>query len=276
LARKPRIEYPGALYHVIQRGDNREHIFERPEHKDQVIDQLRKIVLVDGIELFAYVIMSNHFHLALRTNTEPLSRVMHRVNTHYSMYYNRTGNRSGHVFQGRYQAIPVHDEKYLLSLITYIHQNPVRAGIVEHAADYRWSSDRHYRQMEPGFIAFEIIFKHLSGHRKDYLREYNLLMKKDVDLDWPDVTGAIAPDFDERSEKPVVPNRRPLKDVLMAVVDDQEEYELIKKGSRIRKLTSSKVQFAKTAMEHGYSMREIARYIGVSPVAICKYMNKQF
>ncbi|MFA7467831.1 MAG: transposase [Desulfotomaculaceae bacterium] len=275
MARKQRIEYPGALYHVIQRGNNQEHIFERPEYKDKVIEQLRKMVLVDGIELFAYVIMSNHYHLALRTNTEPLSRVMHRINTVYSMYYNRTGKRSGHVFQGRYQAIPVHDEKYLLSLITYIHRNPVRAGIADNVADYPWSSDRHYRQMEPGFVAFEFVLDQLSNSRKNSLREYNLLMKQnvDLDLDLPDVTEVIAPAADW-SEKPA-PDRRSLKDVLMAVINDQEEYELIRKGSRIRKLMSSKEQFAKTALEHGYSMQEIARYIGVSPVAVCKYINKQ-
>lgn len=275
MARKKRIEYPGALYHVIQRGNNQEHIFERSEYKDKIIDQLRKIVMVDGIELFAYVIMSNHFHMALRTNTEPLSKVMHRINTVYSMYYNRTGNRSGHVFQGRYQGIPVHDEKYLLSLITYIHRNPVRAGISDHVADYPWSSDRHYRQMEPGFVAFEFILEQLSNNRKNSLREYNLLMKQNVDLDLPDVTEAIAPAIANRSEKPA-PSRRPLKDFLMAVVNGQEEYELIRKGSRIRKLMSSKEQFAKMAFEHGYSMQEIARYICVSPVAVCKYINKQF
>lgn len=72
MGRRARVEYPGVLYHVIQRGNNRENVFESPEDKIFLIEQMRKSVAVDGIELFAYVIMSNHYHLAFRTCTEPL------------------------------------------------------------------------------------------------------------------------------------------------------------------------------------------------------------
>lgn len=85
MARKLRIEYNGAVYHVMQRGNNRESVFESPEEKQRLVEQFRKVVEVDDVKLFAYIIMNNHYHLALRTSSKPLNKVMHRINTRYSM-----------------------------------------------------------------------------------------------------------------------------------------------------------------------------------------------
>ena len=74
MGRRQRVEYPGVMYHVIQRGNNREYIFNEPEDRDYIIDQMRNAVDVDGVEMFAYVVMSNHYHLLLRTGEEPLSK----------------------------------------------------------------------------------------------------------------------------------------------------------------------------------------------------------
>jgi len=101
MVRRARVEYQGAIYHVIQWGNNRENVFESPEKKNYLTNLLNKSVLVDGVELYAYVVMNNHYHLALGTSGETLSKVMHRINTGYGMYYNREMKRTGHVFQGR-------------------------------------------------------------------------------------------------------------------------------------------------------------------------------
>ena len=267
MARGARVEYPGALYHVIQRGNNREHIFERPEDKEYLIEQLRKSVAVDGMELYAYVVMSNHYHLALRTCVEPLRKIMHRINTRYSLYYNRAIERAGHVFEGRYKAISVENERYLISLIRYIHQNPVRAGICSKIQDYLWSSDPFYRKPENNFVETELLLNIISGGGLKSVQEYNLFMEQDDDQ--PITERLTLP----KSSK--LEGRKTLDEILTETGVNQEELELIKRGCRMRRLTATKGEYAKKAFNEGYSMEEIARHIRVSAVAVFKYINRQ-
>lgn len=276
MVRRARMEYPGALYHVIQRGNNREDVFERPKDKDYLIEQLRKSVTVDGIELFAYVIMSNHYHFALRTCVEPLRKVMHRINTKYGFYYNHAMERTGHVFEGRYKAIPVHDENYLISLVRYIHRNPVRAGICKRVWDYPWSSDRFYRKMEPGFVEFNILLDILSGDKKKSVQKYSLMMEQDDDYTPEEFIIRENSNPEERNKAGEYPGGRKLLDeILMKTVVDRDYFELIKRGSRMRMLTPFKEEYAKTAWDQGYSMEEIARHICISATAVSKYINRQ-
>ncbi|MFZ5646948.1 MAG: REP-associated tyrosine transposase [Bacillota bacterium] len=273
MVRRARVEYPGAVYHVIQRGNNRENVFERPEYKEYLVDQFRKSVAVDGIELFAYVVMGNHFHLALRTCAEPLRKVMHRINTRYSLYYNRVMERTGHVFEGRYKAIPVDNEKYLISLVKYIHRNPVRAGICPAVRDYPWSGDRFYREMESGFVEIRLLLDMLSVDRAKSVREYSILMEQDDNYSQEDVTQKKSPEGSEKPKK-YATGRKPLNEILMETGVAREDFELIKRGSRLRRLSAAKETYAKTAWEQGYSLEEIARYICISAVAVYKYVNR--
>jgi len=280
LARKLRIEYPGALYHVIQRGFNRENVFERSEDKYCLIEYFRKAVELDDIELFAYVVMSNHYHLALRTLSVPLNRVMHRINTKYGMYYNKAMGRSGHIFEGRYKAFLVQDDRYLISLVKYIHRNPVKAGLCSSVRDYLWSSDHFYRQMEHGFVNFGLLFEMLSGDRERFMKEYDILMSQDDDTDCEAIINeAIINKVDFKPKMPdedknLIIERETLDEILKKAANDKEEYESIKKGSRMRRLTNAKLIYAIAAYEQGYSMQEIARHINVSATAVFKYINK--
>ncbi|MEW6183308.1 MAG: transposase, partial [Bacillota bacterium] len=114
MGRKPRIEYEDAVYHVIQRGNNREHIFEKDHDKQYIVKQIEQSKRGLGFRLFGYVVMGNHYHLLLQTQQKPLNNIMHRINGNYGRYYNLKYRRSGHVFQGRYKAILVQDERYVL------------------------------------------------------------------------------------------------------------------------------------------------------------------
>ncbi|MFZ5642272.1 MAG: transposase [Bacillota bacterium] len=276
MARGARLEYPGALYHVIQRGNNKEHIFERTEDKEYLIEQLRKSVAVDGIELYAYAVMSNHYHLALRTCVEPLRKVMHRINTRYGHYYNRANERSGHVFEGRYKAITVENERYLISLIRYIHKNPVRAGICSKIQDYHWSSDRFYRMPESSFVETGLLLDIISGGGLRSVQKYNLFM--DQEDDEPINIKLTLPKNNEQESRYQAPKsyggKKPLGEILAETGVNQEEIELIKRGCRKRRLTAAKEKYAKKAFNEGYSMGEIARYIRVSAVAVFKYINR--
>src|SRR5690242_1305208 len=144
MARQARIEYPGALYHVISRGIERRDLFRDDRDRERYLSILERSVERFRFRLYAYCLMGNHIHLALETGKIPLSRVMRSINTSYAGYFNVRHKRSGYLFQGRYKAFLVDKDEYLLSLIRYIHLNPVRAGIADRPEAYEWSSHRAF------------------------------------------------------------------------------------------------------------------------------------
>ena len=144
MARKPRIEFAGAFYHVIARGNRRAPIFHDATDYRTYLDRLERYRARDGVTLHAYVVMHNHIHLLLETGKRPLSRTMQTLQFTYSQYYNRRYKRTGHVFQGRYQAILCDRDAYLLELVRYLHLNPARIRTPFNPWTYRWSSHAAY------------------------------------------------------------------------------------------------------------------------------------
>ncbi|MGL1833103.1 REP-associated tyrosine transposase [Rhodocyclaceae bacterium SMB388] len=142
MARPLRIEFPGALYHVMSRGDRREDIFWDDGDRTIFLDTLGDVVSRFNWQCHAYCLMDNHYHLMVATPDGNLSKGMRHLNGVFTQVTNRRHRRSGHVFQGRYKAILVDGDNYLLELARYIVLNPVRARIVASAADYPWSSYR--------------------------------------------------------------------------------------------------------------------------------------
>src|SRR3990172_4452100 len=144
MARKPRIEYEGAFYHVITRGNQRQRIFTDPLDYRKYLDILSAYKQRYHFYLYAYVLMTNHVHLLIETKDVLLSKILQGVNQRYTMYFNRKYKTVGHLFQGRYKAILCDRDRYLLALLKYIHHNPLRAQIVETSGKYPWSSYRAY------------------------------------------------------------------------------------------------------------------------------------
>jgi len=144
MARKPRVQFPGAFYHVLARGNRREAIFLDDKDRKEHLRRLREAQRRFEFTLYAYVLMPNHVHLLLETGLVTLSRIMQWLGTTYTQYFNRRHSKIGHLFQGRYKAILCDREGYLLSLVRYLHVNPVRAGLVKDPAEYAWSSHRTY------------------------------------------------------------------------------------------------------------------------------------
>jgi len=141
MGRKPRIEFDGAVYHVIQRGNNKEYIFKKAEHKKYFLSKLSEIKNLLDFEIYGFVLMDNHYHFIIKCHESSISNIMHRINSNFGKYYNISYRRSGHVFQDRYKGLLVKDDKYLLSLLRYVHQNPVKANMCKNVCDYKWSSD---------------------------------------------------------------------------------------------------------------------------------------
>lgn len=140
MPRKPRIHYPGAVYHVMLRGNGGQDIFFDAADRSKFL-----LLLQQGLEKYhhrvhAFCLMDNHAHLVLQVMDTPLSKVMQNLSFRYTQYINRKLKRSGHLFQGRFKALLIDEENYLLELVRYIHLNPLRAGLVDDPGDYPWSS----------------------------------------------------------------------------------------------------------------------------------------
>ena len=142
MARPLRIEFPGALYHVTSRGNERRPIFRTNRDRNAFLEFLGAATRRFGWSVAAYVLMTNHFHLVLQTPDPNLSRGMQWLNGKYAGWFNRRHKRSGHLFQGRFHSLLIDKEAYLAEVLRYVVLNPVRAAMVAQPGDYRWSSYR--------------------------------------------------------------------------------------------------------------------------------------
>jgi putative transposase len=146
MSRPLRILYEGAVYHVINRGNTKQATFLDDDDNRVFLDTLAEAHRQWGIEIFAYCLMRNHYHICLSTPKGNLSRVMRHVDGLYTQRFNRSHERDGSLFRGRYKAILVDADEYLAQVVRFIHLNPVAAGLVRYPEEYRWSSHRHYLQ----------------------------------------------------------------------------------------------------------------------------------
>jgi len=167
MPRKPRLEVAGGLYHVITRGNNRRQIFNRAADYEKFLSLLAKQKRLLPFFLYAYCLMTNHVHLLIERQADDVGRIMQRVLTGYSQYYNRRHQRSGHLVQGRYKATLCQSERYLTELVRYIHLNPVRAGIVNRPEQYQYSSHRAYLGLEVAEIVdVDPVLRHFGARRE--------------------------------------------------------------------------------------------------------------
>ena len=144
MARPYRLQGEGLLYHITSRGDDRKKIFISEYDFNKFLEYLNQAQSKYKFYLYAYCLMSNHYHLLFETTQPNLSKIMQYVNTAYTVYYNKKRNKCGHVFQGRYKSILVEADTYFKELTRYIHLNPIRAKIVQYPDKYKWSSCNLY------------------------------------------------------------------------------------------------------------------------------------
>jgi len=140
MTRPWRIEFEGAYYHILSRGNEQRNIFSDNDDRVLFLQTLGKMSDRFEVEVYAYVLMDNHYHLLLKTNKPNISKSMQWFGTTYTRQYNIKHRRNGHLFQGRFKSFLIENDEYLMLLSCYIHRNPLRAGIVRRLADYPWSS----------------------------------------------------------------------------------------------------------------------------------------
>lgn len=173
MARPVRIEYPGAVYHVICRGNNRQAIYRDDMDRRRYLEKLSYYCEDKQVDLLAYCLMSNHVHLLLETPAGNLSKIMQAFQTSYTVYFNKRHGRSGHVFEQRYKAMLVDKDNYLLQVSRYIHLNAVSAKLAKRPQDYRWSSYGSYLKGK-GILGLktETVLGQLNGSRGRQLQQY--------------------------------------------------------------------------------------------------------
>lgn len=161
MPRTARIHGNSGFYHIVSRGIGKQILFEEDADYLFFLNTLKKYLLEEQFKVIAFCLMENHYHLLLKIDSD-MDRIMKKINTRYAYYYNEKYDRTGHLFQDRFKSIPIENNQQFMSVVRYIHNNPVKAGIS--APDkYRWSSWRYYTGTK-GMVDTEIMLKLTGGH----------------------------------------------------------------------------------------------------------------
>jgi putative transposase len=170
MARRPRVHFPGALYHVIARGNQRQDIFLAEEDFKTYLSYLSEYKSKYSFYVYAFALMRNHVHLLVEVKDTSLSRIMQVLQFRYTRFFNKRYRKVGHLFQGRYRAILCDKDQYLLELTRYIHLNPVRAGIVEVPEKYPWTGHLSYLGKEKNPLVDSAFVLHQFGRSRSQAR----------------------------------------------------------------------------------------------------------
>lgn len=175
MPRQARIKGEYSVYHIIQRGNERKNLFLSDADRLKFIDTLQKTREKYNFAVYAYCLMSNHVHLLIDDNGNDVSAIIKSINISYAQYFNRIYRRCGHLFQDRFRSELINDDGYLLEVSRYIHNNPVKAGIVREPSDYPWSSFNIYLGKDQdieGLINRTRILRYFSDNELKATKEY--------------------------------------------------------------------------------------------------------
>jgi putative transposase len=196
MARPLRMDAPGCLHHVIVRGNEQRPIFRDDSDRKRYLDMLAIRRSRLEFRLLAYCLMTDHAHFAIRTGPIPLARVMQSLQTAYAQAFNRRHSRVGHLFQGRYKAFLVEDERYFLTLLRYIHFNPVAVRMCKRPEQHPWSSASAFLENRgPDWLDLDEAFRLVAHRPSEARRVYRALMGKDPGVE-PYSRTATAEDAD--------------------------------------------------------------------------------
>ena len=202
MARPLRIQYSDAYYHVTCRGNDRRSIYRDDSDRELFLEKLKASLEIYGVALHAYVLMGNHFHLLVQTPKANLSEFMRHFNIAYTGAYNRRHKRVGHLYQGRYKAILVEGDIYLLELSRYLHLNPIRIkphkgkGYTEQwrvLEKYRWSSLRGYLKAteRESWVNYDEVLGQVGGSRNRYRQFIEEGLERGYNTPWENLKGQV-------------------------------------------------------------------------------------
>ena len=266
MSRPIRIEFPDALYHVTARGDRREDIFEDDHDRRTFLATLATVVEQFNWLCYAWCLMDNHYHLLIQTPDGNLSRGMRQLNGVFTQTSNRRHQRVGHLFQGRFKAILVDSDAYLLELARYVVLNPVRAGMVKKPGNWPWSSYRASLGSAPAdaFLAIDGLLAQFAKRRSVAQARYAQFVTEGIkgSSPWQHLKGQVFlgdEKFVERMQAHVEEQQR--RDVQIPIAHRRPPPPTLKEiGKAAPDRNSAIVQAHATG---GYSYQQIAEHFGI-------------
>lgn len=249
MSRKSREKSNSGIYHLMLRGNNKQNLFGEDEDRLKFIEKMQYYKTISHYYLYSYCLMDNHVHLLIQETDESLAQVIKRISSSYVRWYNKKYERCGHLFQERFKSEIVENDVYFLTVLRYIHQNPVKAGIVDVIDAYRWSSYLEYINVHH-IIDVDFAFNFFSRDRMKAIKlfkEYNNQINSDHCLDYQK-TAILA-------DQEIVENFRRLG------ITTMDQFERINKAQRdciikqVKKLD-------------GVTIRQLARITGLSKSVI--------
>ena len=276
MARPLRLEFSGALYHITSRGDRREDIYRDEQDRQQWLDMLSQVCERFNWVVHSYCQMTNHYHLLVETIDGNLSRGMRQLNGTYTQTFNRRYHESGHLFQGRYKAILVEKETYLLELTRYVVLSPVRAKMVRSPAQWKWSSYNatRSRDMEPGWLDVDWTLSQFGKNRDKAIAAYQQFVMEGKGLPDPKeqtkhqmflgkdefIAGHRKPA--EKPEKLREVSKAHKKSVALSLFDYQNHYPQRNEA------------MARAYLSGAYTMAEIGLYFRVHYITVSRAVKK--
>ena len=177
MPRHARKKSKSGVYHVMIRGINRQNIFEDEEDKQRLVKTIERYKNEQTCEVFGYCLMDNHIHLLIKETGESISAIIKKISGSYVYWYNNKYDRYGHLFQERYKSEVVEGDGYLLTVLRYIHQNPLKAGLVKDLSDYKWSSYNEYIY-HPKIVSIDYILEMFSTNKKHSIELFKKYMNE--------------------------------------------------------------------------------------------------
>jgi REP element-mobilizing transposase RayT len=292
MARKTSIEFEGALYHVIVRGNQKRKVFRSGDDYRIYLEILQRYKSRYQFALYAYVLMTNHIHLLIETGKIPLNKILQGINQSYTMYFNRKYKTVGHLFQGRYKSILCEKDAYLLALVKYIHLNPVRARIAQSPDGYPWSSHGAYvsNTAKGELVDNGLVLKMFSQTEGSARKMYRSFMGEDIVISKKDVYCTVdqrmlgGSGFVEETitkHKLGVEQRRKKQEYSleeMAVAIEREygiTLENMRSRSRSKAIAVCRRLFSIAASEYGYKGKDIGAFLHKDPAMISRHMGSK-
>lgn len=258
LPRAKRVKSETGIYHVVLRGINKQTIFEDEEDYEMFLVTLNQYKKKSGYKLFAYCLMSNHIHLLMKTLDETLGQIFKRIGASYVYWYNQKYDRTGPLFQGRFMSEAVETDEYLMAVLRYIHQNPIKAGIVSKLENYVWSSYCEYIGLhDTHYLDKNFVLKLFHEKKKKAVTEFKAFNEIENDDKCLDISDRKRIS-DEKASQMI---RKSLSITSPKVIGD---FEPEKKGQCIKDLLNS-----------GLSVHQLSRLTGISRYYITNLKQKK-
>lgn len=265
MGRKPRNYYEGGIYHVMQRGNNQNFIFDEQLDKAMFCQILKDTMVELPFNLLYYVLMDNHYHLVIQMKEVHIGQVMHKINLTYSKFYNQKYNRSGTIFGSRFTSIMVKDSVHFFRLILYVAVNPVKSGLVKHPKDYRWSAHMEVVSSRQFIINRKALLSFFHTEENKSVTMYTQLLE-----DW--LNGVTHFENEDQIKER---HQQIMRTLLRELVDSDELFERVLSRERSDQVINVKKRFIEVAASRGFETVEIAIFLNLAPRTVREHRAKK-